>query len=174
MQFNTNNREADSLDEDCCVVTREGALHRWRHRSLWSDDVVRSTEPNLALKERSKRTARTKRKQAYMFCRKLPVPLSKSRLCYWPLLKNSTHLLFPHIILNFHVITRFIFTDKQAVVSLLQNMAKRNNWQLESFFRTKCFKLAAHSERIPVMVRLVALVTLGRYQGQFVYQISQA
>jgi hypothetical protein len=133
MQFNTKNREAYSLDEDCCVVTREGAGHRWRHRSLCGNDVVRSTEPNRALKERSKSTAHKTRKQAYLFCWKLPVPLSKSWLCYWPLLKNSTHLLLPHIILNSHVKTRFIFTDKQAVVSFLQDMAKRNNWQLESF-----------------------------------------
>jgi hypothetical protein len=35
-------------------------------------------------------------------------------------------------------------------------------------------KKAAHSEGIPVMVSLVALVALGRYQGQFVHHISQA
>jgi hypothetical protein len=175
MQLNTNNREADSSDEDYSVVAREGTLHwRRRHRSLCSNDVVRSTEPNLALKKRSKRTVHTIRKQVYMFCWKLPVPFTKSWLCSWLLLKNSPHLLLPNIISIFHVISHFLSTDTRAAVSFLQTMAKRNKWQIESVFHTKCLKLVAHAERISLMVSLVALVTVGRYQDQFVYHISQA
>jgi hypothetical protein len=62
MQLNSNNRE-----EDCCVLTLEGEQHRRRrrHRSLRSSDVVRSTEPNLALQKKNKRTAHTKKEAGW-------------------------------------------------------------------------------------------------------------
>ena len=58
--------------------TRTAVLQRGRSTAhvaasvVMQHDVVRSTEPNLALKKRSKCTAHTTRKQAYMFCWETP------------------------------------------------------------------------------------------------------
>jgi hypothetical protein len=170
MQLNTNNREADSLDDDCCVVTREGALHRWRrHRSQCSNDVVRSTEPNLTLKNRGKRTAHTTKKAGLYVLLETPcAPFEILTVLMTATEKQHTSAAPSHNSelprdnpFPFHR-----YAGQQCLPCKLWHNLITGNSNLLTY---QMFKLAAHSERIPVMVRLVPLVTLGRYQGQSVH-----
>ena len=126
MQLNCNNHEVDPLDEDCCVLTREGALHKQRQcLSLCSKGVVRSTEPNLALKKQTQCTYNKKAGLCVLL--KTHCPPFEILTVLMTATEKQHNLLLPRVISNSHVITRFTSTDTGAAASFLQNMAKRND-----------------------------------------------